>query len=330
MNILVTGAAGYIGSVITEKLVEQGNHVIALDNLSQGHKEAIVPEAEFIRGDLQDLQCLEQLFAGYKIDAVMHLAADALVGESMMDPSKYFQNNVFYGMNLLNTMIKHKVFKMIFSSSCSIYGEPEHIPIDENQPKNPINPYGESKLIFEKMLYWYAQVYELCSISLRYFNAAGATERLGEDHDPETHLIPIILKVALKQMDHIPVFGTDYPTKDGSCIRDYIHIADIARAHIIALEHLGNKPQYKAYNLGHGKGYSVLEVIEAVRRISNTEIPVSIRDRRKGDPAILIASSDHARKELGWKPDYPDLESIVSSAWDWKKKYPNGYNSTRL
>jgi UDP-glucose 4-epimerase len=325
MNILVTGAAGYIGSVISEKLIDKGNNVVALDNLTQGHKEAVIPEAEFIKADLKDINHLEQIFTVNKIDAVMHLAANALVGQSMKNPAKYFQNNVFYGINLLNVMIKHKVLKLIFSSSCSVYGEPEQIPINENHSKSPINPYGESKLIFEKILYWYAQAYRLCSISLRYFNAAGATERLGEDHDPETHLIPNALKVALKQSDYIPVFGTDYPTEDGSCIRDYIHVSDIAKAHILALEHLGNRPRFKAYNLGHGKGYSVLEVIETVRRVSHTEVPVSIMARRKGDPAVLVAGSDRARKELGWQPDYPDLEKIIASAWAWKEKYPDGY-----
>jgi UDP-glucose 4-epimerase len=328
MNILVTGAAGYIGSVITEKLISKGNHVLALDNLTQGHKEAVVPQAEFIYADLVDIQQLEQIFVNHRIDAVMHLAANTLIGQSMKEPAKYFQNNVFCGVNLLNIMIKYNVLKLIFSSSCAIYGEPEQTPISESQFPKPINPYGESKLVFEKILYWYAQAYDLCSISLRYFNAAGATERLGEDHDPETHLIPNALNVALKQIDHIPVFGIDYPTKDGSCIRDYIHVADIAKAHILALEYLGTQPQSKAYNLGHGKGYSVLEVIETVKRVSNTEMPVSIMSRRNGDPAILVASSDRARKELGWQPDYPDMERIVASAWEWKKKHPGGYRST--
>lgn len=326
MNILVTGAAGYIGSVVTEELIREGNLVIALDNLKQGHREAVATEAVFIQGDLDSWQELEGVFRYHQIDAVMHLAAESLVEHSMTDPRRYFQSNVIYGMNLLSAMLKYDVYKLIFSSTAAIYGEPKKIPIEENAPTMPMNPYGESKLMFERILSWYGHAYGLRFISLRYFNAAGASERFGEDHNPETHLIPNVLNAALGQQEYMPVFGTDYDTKDGSCIRDYIHVLDVAKAHILALKHLEKNECNKAYNLGNGKGYSVIEVIETARKVINAQIPVVIHPRRGGDPPILVASSDLAKLELGWQPEYSELESIIESAWRWQKTHPHGYN----
>lgn len=326
MNILVTGAAGYIGSVVTEELIREGNLVIALDNLKQGHREAVATEAVFIQGDLDSWQELEGVFRYHQIDAVMHLAAESLVEHSMTDPRRYFQSNVIYGMNLLSAMLKYDVYKLIFSSTAAIYGEPKKIPIEENAPTMPMNPYGESKLMFERILSWYGHAYGLRFISLRYFNAAGASERFGEDHNPETHLIPNVLNAALGQQKYMPVFGTDYDTKDGSCIRDYIHVLDVAKAHILALKHLEKNECNKAYNLGNGKGYSVIEVIETARKVINAQIPVVIHPRRGGDPPILVASSDLAKLELGWQPEYSELESIIESAWRWQKTHPHGYN----
>lgn len=325
MNILVTGAAGYIGSVVTEEIIREGNSVVALDNLKQGHREAVSPEATFIQADLADLEKLDELFRHYQIDMVIHLAAESIVTHSLTDPGKFFQNNVIYGINLLDTMLKHRVFKLIFSSTAAVYGEPGNVPIEENDPKKPVNSYGESKLMFERILHWYGHAYGLKFISLRYFNAAGASERFGEDHNPETHLIPNVLKVALGQQNQVSLFGTDYPTKDRSCIRDYIHVRDIAKAHILPLKYLEKNEGNKAYNLGSSKGYSALEVIETARRVTGARIPVTICPRRSGDPAVLIANSELARAELGWHPEFPDLESIIESAWQWQKKHPHGY-----
>ena len=325
MNILVTGAAGYIGSVVTEELTREGNFVVALDNLKQGHREAVVPEAVFVQADLADLEELDEVFRHYRIDVVIHLAAESIVTHSMTDPREFFQNNVIYGINLLDTMLKHEVSKLVFSSTAAVYGEPEKVPIEENDPKRPVNSYGESKLMFERILHWYGHAYGLKFISLRYFNAAGASERFGEEHNPETHLIPNILKVALGQKNQISVFGTDYPTRDGSCIRDYIHVLDIAKAHLLPLKYLEKNEANKAYNLGNSKGSSVLEVIEIAKRVTGAQIPVAIYPRRRGDPAVLVASSELARSELGWQPEFPDLENIVESAWQWQKNHPHGY-----
>ncbi len=325
MSILVTGAAGYIGSIVTEELVKQGNAVIALDNLKQGHRQAVTPEAIFVQAELGDLKRVEQVFENYQIEAVVHLAAEALAGQSMTDPSRHFQNNVICSINLLDTMRKYDVHKFIFSSTAAVYGEPEEIPVKEDCLTKPMNPYGESKLMFEKILYWYEYAYGLKFISLRYFNAAGASERFGEDHNPETHLIPNVLKTALGQYEHISVFGNDYPTKDGSCIRDYIHVLDIAQAHLLALKHLEKNEGNKAYNLGNGKGYSVNEVVETVRKVTGTQIPAVVYPRRSGDPAVLVASSELAKLGLGWQPQYSDLETIVESAWQWQKRYSEGY-----
>ena len=325
MNIIVTGAAGYIGSIVTEELIRQGNSVIALDNLKQGHREAVSPEAIFVELDLSDIKGLEHLFEHHEIEAVMHLAAESTVEHSITDPGRYFQNNVIYSANLLDTMLKHGVRRLVFSSTAAVYGEPEEVPIEEDMPTMPVNPYGESKLMFEKILDWYRRAYRLKFISLRYFNAAGASERFGEDHRPETHLIPNVLKVALGQAEHVPVFGTNYPTKDGTCIRDYIHVLDIAKAHILALKYLWEGGGNKAYNLGNDRGYSVMEVVGTARKVTGSSIPTAIHPKRMGDPAVLVASSELAKSELGWQPEYPDLESMIDSAWQWQRKHPCGY-----
>ena len=325
MNILVTGGAGYIGSIVAEELVKEGNFVVALDNLKQGHREAITPEAVFVQADLGNLEKLDDVFHRYSIEAVMHLAAESCVEHSMSDPGRFFQNNVIDGMNLLDTMLKHSVYRLVFSSTASVYGTPDKVPIEEDDAKRPVNPYGESKLIFERVLHWYGYVYGFNFVCLRYFNAAGASERFGEAHNPETHLIPSIFKVVLGQVEHIPVFGIDYPTKDGSCVRDYIHVLDIARAHILSLKYLETNKGNRAYNLGNGAGYSVLEVIETARNITGAKISIAIHQRRAGDPAVLVASSKLAQSELGWKPEFPALESIIEDAWQWQRKHPNGY-----
>jgi UDP-glucose 4-epimerase len=324
MDILVTGAAGYIGSIVTEQLLREGNRVIALDNLQQGHREAVAPEAVFIKADLGDPEALDEVFRRYPIEAVMHLAAETVVEYSMTDPGRFFRTNVVYGINLLDTMLKHNVNRLIFSSTAAIYGEPEAIPIKEEHPLRPVNAYGESKLMFEQILQWYGQAYGLKSISLRYFNAAGASEEYGYDHHPATLLIPVVLKVALGQSDYVSIYGTDYPTRDGTCIRDYIHVLDIASAHLLALKHL-DSPGNKVYNLGNGEGYSVIEVIETARKVTGAKIPSRPYPRRAGDPVAVVASSALAKSELDWQPRYPDLESIIESAWQWQRKHPHGY-----
>ena len=324
MNVLVTGGAGYIGSIVTEELLREAHNTIVLDNLQQGHKRAVPPEAEFVLVDICDAKALEDVFRRFKIDAVIHMAGETVVEYSVTDPKRYFQNNVVGGINLLDAMLKHDVRKLIFSSTAAVYGEPENTPIVEDHPKAPLNSYGESKLMFENVLAWYARAYGLMHISFRYFNAAGASQALGEDHQPETHLIPNILKAASNSDNQVPVFGTDYPTKDGTCIRDYIHVVDIARAHILALEKLESLSG-EVYNLGNGAGYSVLEVIEAVKKVTGLNVATKVQQRRSGDPAILVASSSRAISELGWKPKYPELEIIVESAWRWMKQHLNGY-----
>ena len=337
-----------MGSVVAEELLKQGYQVIVLDNLQQGHREAVPPGAELIVGDICSSEILEQIFRGFKTDAVMHMAAETVVEYSMTDPKRYFHNNIVGGINLLDTMLKHQVGKFIFSSSAAIYGEPQTTPIEENHPKIPLNSYGESKLMFEHVLEWYGKAYGLKHISLRYFNAAGASGLLGEDHYPETHLIPNVLRPTLTEsskskvqgsksgsedikrrtlnIEPVKIFGTDYPTKDGSCIRDYVHVIDIAQAHVLALEKI-EQLNGKAYNLGNGEGYSVLEVVETARKVTHAEIPVEISPRRTGDPAVLIASSKQAKSELGWKPRFPQLEAIIESAWRWMRKHPDGYSS---
>jgi UDP-glucose 4-epimerase len=321
MKILVVGGAGYIGSVCAELLLDEGHSVRIFDNLSEGHRRALDPRAEFIEGDLQDRQSIEKALAKQRPDAVMHFAANALVGESMQNPSKYFRNNIANGLNLLDAMVNVGVGKIVFSSTCAIFGPPERVPIDETMPAQPINPYGESKLAFEKILRWYGEIHGPKFVSLRYFNAAGASTKFGEDHRLETHLIPNVLKVALGEKPNVEIFGTDYETPDGTCIRDYIHIVDLARAHILALN--SNKSDF--YNLGTGGGASVREVIDSCRKITGRKIDILEKPRRPGDPPQLIASSEKIKRELGWKPQFQFLDAIIESAWKWHQKFPRGY-----
>jgi UDP-glucose 4-epimerase len=321
MKILVVGGAGYIGSVCAELLLDQGHSVTIFDNLSEGHRRALDPRAEFVEGDLVDRQLIEKILAKQQPDAVMHFAANALVGESMQNPSKYFRNNIANGLNLLDAMISAGVAKIIFSSTCAIFGPPERVPIDETMTRRPINPYGESKLAFEKILRWYGEIHGLKFVSLRYFNAAGASAKFGEDHRFETHLIPNVLKVALEQKPNVEIFGTDYETPDGTCIRDYIHILDLARAHILAL----NSAKSDFYNLGTGGGASVRDVINSCRKITGRNIGIVEKPRRPGDPPRLIASSEKIKRELGWQPQFQSLEAIIESAWKWHQKFPRGY-----
>ena len=322
MKILVTGGAGYIGSVCVEDLLNRGHEVTVFDNLTEGHRKAVDPRAKFVQGDLADKTAVSALMEAEQPAAVMHFAAKALVGESMQNPYKYFFNNVACGLNLLDAMVQHGVKRFVFSSTCATYGIPETVPIDEQVPQRPVNPYGESKLIFEKVLRWYDQIHGVVFAALRYFNAAGATEAFGEDHRVETHLIPCVLQVPLGKREHAQVFGTDYPTPDGSCIRDYIHVTDLAQAHALALE----VKESGFFNLGIGGGVSVLEVIEACRKITGKKIPIVTQARRPGDPPRLIASAQKARDVLGWRPQYEQIEDIVGSAWSWHLQHPNGYN----
>jgi UDP-glucose 4-epimerase len=326
MNILVTGAAGYIGSVVTERLLEEGYNVIAIDNLQKGHRDALDLSAHFECADFGDPVVLDDILSKHRVSGVMHLAADSIVPESMFDPQKYFQNNIVSSLNLLNAMVKYNVSKLVFSSSAAVYGIPEVVPITEDASISPVSPYGESKIIFEKILKWYGSAYGLGAISLRYFNAAGATSIHGEHHEPETHLIPNVLKVALGKAQHVPIFGSDYETADGTCVRDYVHVVDIADAHLRALSKIEDIG-VKAYNLGSEKGYSVLEVVRIAEQVTSVDIPVLFEPSRAGDPPVLVASSVLARKELDWNPRYPELEDIINSAWQWQTKYPDGYSN---
>jgi UDP-glucose 4-epimerase len=321
MKILVVGGAGYIGSVCAELLLDEAHEVGIFDNLSEGHRRALDARARFWEGDLADRGLVESVLSEFRPDAVMHFAANALVGESMQNPSKYFRNNVANGLNLLDAMVSTGISRFVFSSTCAIFGPPERVPIDEEMPKRPINPYGESKLAFEKVLRWYGEIHGLKFVSLRYFNAAGASVRFGEDHRCETHLIPNVLKVALGEKSHVEIYGTDYETPDGTCIRDYIHILDLARAHILALA----SPESNFYNLGTGGGSSVREVIQAAAEVTGKKIAVVEKPRRPGDPPRLIASSGKIRKELGWTPQFQSLPAIIESAWKWHLKFPRGY-----
>ncbi len=321
MNVLVTGGAGYIGSVCVEELLSAGHTVTVVDNLSEGHESAVDKRARFIRGDLGEKAVIIPALRESKAEAVIHFAAHALVGESMTNPAKYFNNNVGNGLQLLQSAVDVGVKKFVFSSTCATYGPPEKVPMTEDIPQNPINPYGESKLMFEKMLKWYQQIHGLEFVAFRYFNAAGASEQCGEHHRIESHLIPNVLKVAMGQANHCEIYGTDYPTADGTCIRDYIHIVDIAEAHILALK----KGAQGFFNLGNGEGYSVREVIQTCENVSGCSIPVVEKPRRAGDPPKLVASASKAMRELGWKPRYPKLEEIVKTAWKWHQSHPNGY-----
>jgi len=324
-KILVTGGAGYIGSHVVKELLKSGYEPIVFDNLQSGHREA-VRDTIFVHGDLSDFESLKKLFFNYEISAVMHFAADCLVSESVENPWKYYKNNLANSLKLLEVMESFNVKNFVFSSSAAVYGEPKEIPIKEDHPCSPTNPYGETKLIFEKILDAVSKAGRLNYISLRYFNAAGADPEgeLGEDHSPETHLIPIVLKAALSG-DAVPIFGTDYDTPDGTCIRDYIHVTDLASAHILALKRLEKGSGGGIYNLGNGNGYSVREVIEVAERVAKKKISVIESKRRAGDPARLVASSEKIGKELGWVPKYPELEAIIETAWKWHRNHPNGY-----
>jgi UDP-glucose 4-epimerase len=324
-RVLVTGGAGYIGSVAAEQLANEGHHVVVLDNLIKGHRGAIDPRAVFVEGDYADSALVEETFRKHRIDSVMHFAAHSLVGESMEDPGKYFENNVAGSVALVDAMLSTGVKQLVFSSSAATYGLPETIPISEGDPADPINPYGESKLAFERMLQWYDRANGLRFVSLRYFNAAGASEKYGEVHDPETHLIPLVLQVALGQRPHVQIYGGDYPTEDGTAVRDYIHVIDLARAHLLALDWLQNGGESQVFNLGNGAGFSVKEVVEAARRVTGREIAAQVAPRRPGDPPVLVASSEGIRNKLGWKPQYGELEEIIRTAWDWLLRHPLGY-----
>ncbi len=326
MAVLVTGGAGYIGSIVTEELVREGRRVIVIDNLQMGHPEAVARDAVFLKADLKDSLQLDTVFQRYPIDSVMHLAAESEVEASMSNPHRYYQSNVVGGLNLLGSMLKNGIRRIIFSSTAAIYGEPQTPRVEEDHPQKPVNVYGDTKLAFEKVLGWYRKAYGLDFVCLRYFNAAGASLEHGEDHHPETHLIPRVIQAALKQDSQINIYGTDYPTRDGSCVRDYIHVIDIARAHILALDKL-DKLSGKAFNLGSGDGYTVKEVVEAVRKVSGIEMNVKVSPRRSGDPATLVASSQLARELLGWQPQHSSLEEIVESSWRWAKNHPQGYAS---
>ena len=324
MNILVTGGAGYVGSIVAEQLLAGGNSVVVIDDLRMGHRDGVPSGAKLVVGDISNGKALDKVFGAEKIDAVVHMAAESLVGISMSDPMGCIENNVVGSMNLLNHMLKHNVSKIVFSSSAAVYGEPRRIPIDERHPKEPMNTYGESKIIFERILLWYGKAYGIKHISLRYFNAAGASEMFGEDHRPETHLLPNVLNVATDKKRSVDIYGYDYDTPDGTCVRDYVHVVDIAQAHVLALQKI-DKLSGKAYNLGSGNGNSVLEVVEVSRQVTGVDIAIRLRERRAGDPAVLVASCGLAKKELGWRPKFTKIEDIIDSAWRWKSQHPNGY-----
>ncbi|QXM05132.1 UDP-glucose 4-epimerase GalE [Crassaminicella indica] len=325
--ILVCGGAGYIGSHTVYELVEQGEEVIVVDNLQTGHKGAVHEKSKLYQGDIRDKEFLDKVFSENNIEDVIHFAANSLVGESMVNPLKYYDNNVYGTQVLLEAMNKHNVKRIVFSSTAATYGEPENIPILENDKTEPTNPYGETKLAMEKMFKWADYAYGIKYISLRYFNVAGAhtNGKIGEDHNPETHLIPLILQVPLGKREHIFIFGDDYDTHDGTCIRDYIHVTDLANAHILAVQKLRNNGESSIYNLGNGEGFTVKEMIEAARKVTNHPIPAVVKDRRAGDPAKLVASSKKAMKELGWQPKISNIEDIIASAWKWHKNSPNGF-----
>jgi UDP-glucose 4-epimerase len=319
---MVTGGAGYIGSVVTEELLRGGDEVVVYDSLYKGHREAVVEGATFVKGDLLDTAFLRDTLTQHRIEAVVHMAADSLVGESVKEPAKYYRNNVLGSLSLADAMRAAKVPSLVFSSTAAVYGEPAKQPIEETDPNQPTNPYGETKLAFEHALRWYDQAYGMRFVSLRYFNAAGATERNGERHSPETHLIPLVLQAAAGQGPAVTIFGDDYPTPDGTCVRDYIHVVDLAQAHVLALHALAKGHPSSIYNLGcGGEGYSVKQVIDSARRVTGREVPVRMGPRRPGDPAVLIASSARIMRDLGWKPQHQQLDAIIASAWRWMQRH---------
>ena len=325
MRVVVTGGAGYIGSVVSEVLAAEGHDVCIVDNLSKGHRDAVLEGARFEQIDLKERAALGAALTAFKAEAVIHMAADSLVGESVDDPGKYYRNNLVAGVSLLDAMREAGVRRLVFSSTAAVYGEPSKQPIEETDPTAPTNPYGETKLAFERALRWYARAYDLSSISLRYFNAAGATERSGERHDPESHLIPLVLQAAAGRRPDVTVFGNDYPTEDGTCVRDYIHVEDLARAHVLALPALAERGVCRAYNLGcGGRGYSVREVIDTAARVTGRNIPTRMAERRAGDPAVLIASSARIQQDLGWQPRHQSLDRIIESAWTWMTRTGGG------
>lgn len=328
MAILVLGGAGYIGSHVVYSLNDAGKEVVIADNLETGHIEAVHPKAKFYQGDIRNREFVDSVFDKESIDGVIHFAANSLVGESMSNPLKYYDNNIGGTRVLLESMVAHGIDKIVFSSTAATYGEPKSIPILETDPTEPTNCYGETKLSMEKMFKWTSIAHNMRYVSLRYFNACGAhsSGQIGEAHSPETHLIPLILQVPNGQREFISIYGDDYDTKDGTCIRDYIHVTDLAQAHILALEYLMNGGESNVFNLGNGVGFSVKEVIEVARAVTGHPIPAKVMPRRAGDPAQLIASSDKARKVLGWNPQYGDLHEIISSAWKWHESHPNGFN----
>ncbi|HVP64763.1 MAG TPA: UDP-glucose 4-epimerase GalE [candidate division Zixibacteria bacterium] len=324
MRILVTGGAGYIGSVVADQLLQAGHKVTIYDNLYNGHRAAVPGGAEFVEGDLAEATKLDQLLENGRTEAVMHFAALIEAGESMRDPGRFFAVNTSGAINLLRVMQKNGVSKFVFSSTAAVYGEPQQVPIAEDHRLVPTNAYGESKLLVERILAWFHRIHGLHYASLRYFNAAGATSDRGEEHRRESHLIPLVLQAASGKREQIAIFGDDYPTPDGTCVRDYIHVSDLASAHLLALDALAQR-DCLIYNLGNGRGFTVKEVIDAARKVTGREIKATVQPRRAGDPAVLVASSERIQKELGWKPKLTSLEQIVGSAWEWHRSHPNGY-----
>jgi UDP-glucose 4-epimerase len=325
MNILITGAAGYVGSVCAAELIRQGHQAIGYDNLLTGHRAALPPEIDFVQADVADREALDHTCRKYRIDAVMHFAASALIDESIRNPGLFYRNNVSATITLLDALVQNGIRNLVFSSSAAVYGEPKKVPIDESHPTAPMNPYGETKLVIEKALEWYHRAHGINCVALRYFSAAGATEELGENHVPETHLLPRLLDAALKPGKTFEIYGNDYPTADGTCVRDFVHVRDIAQAHILALGALPSV-RFGIYNVGHGQGYSIKEVIRTVEEVTGRKLSVRLAGRRPGDPAVLVASHAKLGKELKWEPQYSDLKSVVRSAWAWKQTHPQGYD----
>jgi UDP-glucose 4-epimerase len=324
MNILVTGGAGYVGSVCAAELVSQGHSIVAYDNLTAGHRQAVAERVQFVSGDIADKEKLKRVCKKHQIQAVMHFAASALVEESVRNPHLFYRNNVSGTISLLGVLAELKIQKLIFSSSAAVYGEPKSVPIREDHPVCPVNPYGETKLVIERALAWYNAAYGINCAALRYFNAAGATQNLGEDHRPETHLLPRLLAAASRHNGSFEIYGDDYPTPDGTCVRDFVHVLDIAQAHILALHSL-SKSGLRIYNVGHGKGYSIRAVVKAVEEISGRKLEVRVGRRRPGDPAVLVASARKLARERKWKPRHSDLKDIIRSAWAWMQMNPKGY-----